>query len=183
MIRAQVSPFPVLPFPVSVFAEHARLRIASILLLSLLLLSSCADDDGPVDPPPTGTEKIELRVHELINEYRAGKGLGALTTHSAITEESRTHSKNMAEGTVEFGHDGFADRIARIRTSLPLSGGAENVAFNSGYDDPAQVAFDGWIDSDGHRKNIEGNYDKTGIGAAQSPEGAYYLTQIFVKSK
>jgi uncharacterized protein YkwD len=57
---------------------------------------------------------------------------------------------------------------------------AENVAAELGYDDPAEEIVRGWLASTGHRKNIEGGYDTTGIGIARSPAGKVYVTQIFV---
>ena len=40
-----------------------------------------------------------------------------------------------------------------------------------------------WLNSDGHRKNIEGNYNLTGIGVVKGKDGALYFTQIFVNKK
>jgi uncharacterized protein YkwD len=89
----------------------------------------------------------------------------------------------MADGSVPFSHDGFDDRVAAISAQIPISGAAENVAMNSGYSDPARIAYDGWLKSEGHRNNIEGNYDLTGIGVYQASGGSYYLTQLFAKSR
>jgi uncharacterized protein YkwD len=84
----------------------------------------------------------------------------------------------MAKGNVSFGHDGFSQRVKAI--GIPYKKAAENVAFNQGYTDPATVAVKGWIKSDGHRKNMEGDFDLTGIGIAQNARGEYFFTQIFV---
>jgi len=53
---------------------------------------------------------------------------------------------------------------------------------NWGSTDPVGVAVSGWLNSTGHRNNIEGNYDLTGVGVAKSSDGKYYLTQMFAKS-
>jgi uncharacterized protein YkwD len=42
------------------------------------------------------------------------------------------------------------------------------------------VAVDGWLGSPHHRENIEGNFDRTGVGIARSGDGTYYYTQIFI---
>lgn len=161
----------------------ARTRLA-VLLLSLFILVSCSDDDGagPVIPDP-GIPEVENRVHTLINQYRVEQGLAPLTFADVMTTQARGHSRNMADGDVPFSHDGFEERVDVIRTQIEIAGAAENVAMNSGFSDPAQKAVEGWIDSDGHRNNIEGDYDLTGIGVAQSSSGAYYLTQLFAKSR
>ncbi|MCB2204666.1 CAP domain-containing protein [bacterium] len=126
---------------------------------------------------------MEQRVHTLINEYRQEKGLSPLTLHNVLTTQARNHSRDMADGTVPFSHDGFDARVTAIKAQINISSAAENVAMNSGYSDPAKISFDGWIKSDGHRTNIEGDYDLTGIGVSQSSSGAYYLTQMFAKSR
>jgi len=38
-----------------------------------------------------------------------------------------------------------------------------------------------WLNSSGHKKNIEGNYSHTGVGIAKNQYGTLYFTQIFVK--
>lgn len=154
-----------------------------LLIVSVTILAACSDDDGvgPVDNP--GIPEIEQRVHTLINQYRVDQGLAPLTMSDVITTQCRNHSRNMADGTVPFSHDGFQDRVDAISIQISISHAAENVATNSGYSDPAQVAVDGWIKSEGHKKNIEGNYDLTGVGVSQSAEGGYYLTQMFAKSR
>jgi uncharacterized protein YkwD len=155
-----------------------------MLLLALLLLASCAEDDGPLNPPVTpGIAEVEARVQQLINQYRGDKGLPALELSDIITTQARQHSRNMADGTVTFSHDGFPQRVDAIKTQIEVAAAGENVAMNSGYTDPAKVSVDGWIDSDGHRANIEGDYDLTGIGVAQSSTGGYFLTQIFIKRR
>ncbi len=154
-----------------------------LLIVSVFILASCSDDDGvgPVDNP--GIPEIEQRVHTLINQYRVDQGLAPLTISDVITTQCRNHSRNMADGTVPFSHDGFQDRVNAISSQISISHAAENVATNSGYSDPAQIAVNGWIKSAGHKKNIEGDYDLTGIGVSQSSEGGYYLTQMFARSR
>ncbi|WP_231590801.1 CAP domain-containing protein [Hymenobacter terrenus] len=39
----------------------------------------------------------------------------------------------------------------------------------------------GWLNSPGHRANIEGNFTRTGIGVATSSTGRIYSTQIFIR--
>jgi uncharacterized protein YkwD len=57
---------------------------------------------------------------------------------------------------------------------------AENVAVNQGYRNPASEAVRGWLASRGHRENIEGPYQSTGVGVASDAAGNVYFTQIFV---
>ena len=89
----------------------------------------------------------------------------------------------MASGACGFGHDGFDARMHELGKSVAWTGGAENVFMLLNLTDPAAVAVSGWIDSPGHRHNIEGDYDLTGVGIARAKDGSLYFTQIFVKSR
>ncbi len=88
----------------------------------------------------------------------------------------------MAAGAVPFSHTGFTGRAQAARSVISHQGISENIAFNN-FDRyrTAAVAVEGWIRSSGHRANIEGRYDVTGIGIARSTDGTYYFTQIFVR--
>ncbi|MEH1944720.1 MAG: CAP domain-containing protein [Nostoc sp.] len=125
------------------------------------------------------TAAQEQSVFNQINNYRASQGLAKLTRNSAIDNQARIHSQNMANGTVPFGHTGFSERVRAI--GISYRGAAENVAYNQGYSDPATKAVQGWLKSPGHLANIRGNYDKTGIGVVKNSRGEIYFTQIFLR--
>lgn len=126
---------------------------------------------------------LEQEVFVRINQYRAQKGLAPLSVNSAIAQQARSHSQAMANGSVPFSHEGFSQRVSAIGQTIAVRGAAENVAYNMGHRNPAQVAVDGWIKSPGHRGNIEGNYSLTGIGIARNARGEYYFTQIFIRPR
>jgi uncharacterized protein YkwD len=128
----------------------------------------------------TNTAAIEESVFTQINNYRASQGITTkLVRNSAIDNQARIHSQNMASRKVPFGHTGFLERIKAI--GITYKGAAENVAYNRGYSDPATTAVQGWLKSPGHLANIKGNYDKTGIGVAVNKSGEIYFTQIFLR--
>ncbi|MGB7709404.1 MAG: CAP domain-containing protein [Microcoleus sp.] len=124
---------------------------------------------------------LEKAVNLQINQYRASKKLPPLSIDPRISQQARIHSENMASGKVKFSHDGFDGRVKAI--TIPYQSVAENVAYNMGYSDPVRNAVDGWIKSDGHRKNMEGQFNLTGIGIAKNAKGEYYFTQLFVRSR
>jgi uncharacterized protein YkwD len=45
----------------------------------------------------------------------------------------------------------------------------------------AHKVVDGWLHSPGHKKNIEGDYNFTGIGVSKDKNGRIYYTQIFLR--
>ena len=84
----------------------------------------------------------------------------------------------MATKKIPFRHDGFDERMAAISRQLKnVSATAENVAYGA---NTAKDVVDMWLHSPGHKKNIEGNYNLTGLGIEKGTDGQLYYTQIFV---
>jgi uncharacterized protein YkwD len=129
-------------------------------------------------PTPTSTASAyDDSILSLINDHRRSIGKPALGKNQVIWEQANIHSQNMASKKVPFGHDGFDARIATIRAALGSGGSAaENVAM--GYTS-AESVVTGWLNSSGHRANIEGNSTRTGVSAVKSSDGVWYYTQVF----
>ena len=127
---------------------------------------------------------LERYVHRLVNEHRVSQGLKPLTFNPKIAAIARRHSQDMATGRVGFSHGGFESRREKIAGFIAQPWVGENVAANNGdFLYAGEGAVSGWLQSPGHRRNIEGTYDLTGIGIAQGPDGEYYFTQLFVRAK
>jgi uncharacterized protein YkwD len=124
---------------------------------------------------------LEKAANQQINQYRASKKLPPLRVDPQMSQIARIHSENMANGKATFSHDGFEGRAKAI--TIPYQSVAENLAYNMGYSDPVRNAVEGWIKSEGHRKNMEGQFNLTGIGIAKNAKGEYYFTQLFVRSR
>lgn len=121
---------------------------------------------------------VEDDILYYVNKFRKSKGLPALKMSEPINQEARSHSKAMANGRTGFGHGGFESRIDDISKKLGrVSGAAENVAYGNL---SAEAVVDGWIKSPGHRKNMLGNFNLIGIGAAKGKGNIVYFTQIFI---
>jgi len=122
----------------------------------------------------------QQKILYYVNEYRVKHHLTPLKMSSTISTEAAKHSRDMASKTLSFGHSGYNGRIKRLYKKINLCrGGAENVAY---YKLDAKKLVDAWIASPGHRQNIVGNYNLTGIGIAHSKKGWAYFTQIFLRS-
>ena len=155
-------------------------------LLSLVFLSTgCflspvdgeAGEDSGGSAGPTG---LEAEVHDLVNAHRETLGLLPFGWSEEAAVEARGHNENMVAGVVPLGHDGFDDRVAVLSDLLALAGAGENVAWLLRPLDPAADAVEGWLNSEGHRANIEGDFDIAGVGVYEENE-EYWMTQIFVK--
>jgi uncharacterized protein YkwD len=125
---------------------------------------------------------VEKETFLLVNQYRFAHGLPALEWDETIAKVAREHSKDMATGAVDFGHDGFRDRINRLRNEMTGFGGAgENVLMSSDLNDVAKTAVGLWLKSPHHLENIRGDYNYSGLGVWQDKDGVMYFTQIFLK--
>ena len=129
------------------------------------------------------TADLEQHVHRLVNEHRAAQGLTPLTFSPEISTIARRHSQAMATGRVGVGHEGVKVRQQEIAGFIKLRGIAENVAANrEGSARAGDMAVADWLSSLGHRRNIEGSYDLTGVGITQGPSGTHFFTQLFIRT-
>ena len=165
-----------------------RVWIAALSLASALLAGPASPSSGQGKAsasasPVTSLASLERQTLAKVNAYRSSKRLAGLGWNESIAEQARRHSRDMAGGAIAFGHEGFDARMRDLAKSVKWTGVAENVFMLRNLPDPAGVAVDGWIDSPGHRQNMEGDYDLTGIGIARAEDGSLYFTQIFVKSR
>jgi uncharacterized protein YkwD len=127
------------------------------------------------------TDAMAAKIFDMINNYRTSRGMQAFVLNEKISSVCESFSRDMAAGRASFSHDGFDERAKAIKSQMDVFGVAENIAWNSRYQDPASQAVEQWLNSAGHKKNIDGNYKYTGIGVAKSGDGKYYFTQIFVR--
>ncbi|MBW4652407.1 MAG: CAP domain-containing protein [Kaiparowitsia implicata GSE-PSE-MK54-09C] len=132
--------------------------------------------------PELGLTSQERVVFEQINAYRQTRGLEPLELDPVITRQARLHSDAMA-AQGQLSHDGFQSRVQEIGWTVTYSNASENVAFSQGFREPGAQAVQGWINSPGHRQNLEGRYDVTGIGASHTTDGRVYFTQIFIRRR
>ena len=155
-----------------------------LLYISFLALFICgnipqifAQNTGKTDTSLSMEEQILVYV----NMHRDSMDLPPLKMNDDISKAALSHSNNMATGKLPLGHDGFETRMgALLKTLKPANAAAENVA--DGKVNARQVV-DLWLHSPGHRKNIEGNYNITGIGIAKADDGKLYFTQIFINKQ
>ncbi|MFC0098617.1 CAP domain-containing protein [Micromonospora marina] len=125
----------------------------------------------------TGLSAELQKVVTIVNQERAKAGCKALTVNAKLNLAAQRHSQDQADHRKmdHKGSDGSQprDRVKAAGYSYRMVG--ENVAWN--YQTPAAV-MEGWMDSEGHRKNILNcSYTQIGVGVARS-NGPYW-TQVF----
>ncbi|MFN4294468.1 MAG: CAP domain-containing protein, partial [Thermoflexales bacterium] len=136
--------------------------------------------------PPTNND-FEQQVVELVNDHRASIGKPPLKRVSLLDQTARYHSCDMRDDDY-FRHDthdrvngqlvqvcSFSQRVGGHYTNWAAIG--ENIA--AGYVTPADV-MQGWLDSTGHRANIEDHlFWEIGVGYCSGGSWWRYWTQNF----
>jgi uncharacterized protein YkwD len=153
--------------------------LRSIAVVLALLSTTCSGGSkSPTSPTTTpAASAYDDKILTLVNDHRKSIGKPALEKSQVIWDQANAHSQDMASKKVPFGHDGFDARAAAISAALgPDGAAAENVAMGF---DTAESVVNGWLNSPGHRVNIEGNARRTGVSAVKSSDGVWYYTQDF----
>ena len=129
-------------------------------------------------------EDYAAEVVQLVNQHRDSLGLSQLQTTSPLTNSAVWKSRHMAYYRY-MAHDDPAPPVARtvgdrlLACGYPANsaGWGENIAY--GYTTPTAV-MQAWLNSPGHRQNIEGpSYRTIGVAAAAASNGTLYWTQQF----
>lgn len=153
------------------------------IFLWLLFFSSFSLEAAPRVEIPQNLQSWEVSLAQSINAQRSQHRLSPLVVKDNLSAIARQHSQDMANGKVAFGHGGFDKRSGKIMQEGRHCSFGENVAYSYLVKDHLQTAVDGWMNSKGHRENILGDFNETGIGIVFSSQGHCYLTQVFAKRK
>ncbi len=145
--------------------------------ISLILFYSCENNERN-DEPLTENLTIAEEILLLVNDHRLSEGLAILEANEAAQREAVIHTRNMAQGKVDFGHDGSDERGDLLFDETGAIRFGENVAVGQ---ITAEEVMQSWLDSPGHRSNIEGDFTHLGVGVVEDSEGTPYYTQIFLK--
>jgi len=150
------------------------------LLLLVWLVPVTEDSLARAQRESADLTELERQVHKLVNSHRTAIGLAPLAYSEEIAASARQHSRNIAVGYVGLGHEEADMRRESLSRRIRFSQFAENVGANN-YSPPAapRTAVAEWLQSSGHRKNIEGNFDLTGVGIAHTGD-TFFFTQIFL---
>jgi uncharacterized protein YkwD len=150
-----------------------------------VFLVSCAADRLPTAVEITsakahGTEgDMETQVFNGVNRYRASQSKGVLKRHPGLDQLARHHSQRML-GDVKLSHRGYNNRVQLAEYHLKVEDLRENVFYARGFEEGnlPGMTVQGWIDSPGHRINLDANTKYCGVGVAKGEDGRYYATQL-----
>lgn len=166
-----------------------------ILFFSSFFLVSCSDDDEPItdedgieNPDNDGDDddnddenpvvlSITDEILKLVNEHRTSIDKSTMERSSLADELAEDHTRYMIEIS-DLNHDNLNDRGQQLVREVGARSWAENVAVGQ---QSAKQVMDSWLNSLGHKRNIEGDYTHIGIAAIKNDNGSYYYTQLFYR--
>ena len=121
----------------------------------------------------------EQTIFDLVNEARRNAGLSELKLDKELLKVARIKSQDMVDNNY-FSHTSptYGTPFQMLKSfGISYKSAGENIA---GYA-TAKAAFDGWMNSSGHKANILNSlYNYTGIGVVSSPKYGLMLTQEFI---
>lgn len=155
-----------------------------LIVLCALVLTSCSSNneielaENNTEVTTTISEKtIEADILSRINDYRVSNGYSSLYKLQSIKTQTNKHTNYMIDKN-EISHDFFYQRKQYLTSNANAIGVGENVAY--GYSS-AESVVNAWIRSEGHKKNIEGDFTHFDVSAEKNADGKWYFTNIFVK--
>ncbi|MDU8887245.1 CAP domain-containing protein [Yeosuana sp. MJ-SS3] len=159
-------------------------KLPTLVLLAFLTYSCSTDNvdenveklaskDLIVPAPKT----IEIEILELINDHRLSVGLNPLKNMDIIKSQAYNHTDYMIEQN-QVSHDNFYERKSFLTANTGAKAVSENVAYGF---TSAQSVVNAWLNSEGHKQNIEGNFSDFDISAEKNADGKWYYTNIFIK--
>jgi len=159
-------------------------KLLPILAIVALSFTSCSTDSAGEDkinsieiPVAPMAKEIEIKIMELINEYRITEGLTSLNNHNTVKAVASTHTEYMIE-VDNVSHDNFFERKQSLQVNANANIVSENVAYGFS---SAESVVNAWLNSPSHKENIDGDYTDFDVSAEQNSEGKWFFTNIFIK--
>jgi uncharacterized protein YkwD len=186
-------PAKVIKMPTPTVVRRRRAIKAGIGLLVLSLLAAIIARlymlyrTAPPSPEKvSGLTEQEGEIIDLVNRERARDGLPPLKFSPRLAVIARGHSYDMAirHYRAHDSPDGVApaDRIRGVGIGYRAVGENIYVDDNTDSADVPRRVLNGWLHSPEHLANItSGQFTETGVGIAQSADGATYVTQDFIR--
>lgn len=162
-------------------AKLLKMFVPIALVFTMMSCSTNSKEDTVVDKTLVTNynySQDELKLAQIINDYRVSQGLNSLQIVNHISYKSEEHNEYMIDKNV-VNHDFFDQRAENIIEVLGATKVGENIAYNFSTPNAALYA---WLNSPGHKANLDGNYTHFGISITINPTtGKKYYTNIFMK--
>lgn len=154
--------------------ESTRRASQSVLALVVAVLSLAALGLPASAATVSGPDEVELlRLH---NETRAAGGRAPLADDVAARDVARAWARSMADSGTLRHNPNLADQVSRQVTNQWT-----RVGENVGRGPNLATINQAFLNSTAHRNNINGDYNRVGIGAARDANGQLWVAVVFVK--
>ncbi|MFY8066273.1 MAG: CAP domain-containing protein [Flavobacterium sp.] len=162
-------------------AKMFRALLPIAIVFTMISCSSDSSEETSTDNKLVTTynyNESELKVITLVNNYRHSIGLNTLEVINHISYKSQEHNIYMIDNNL-ITHDYFQQRANNLVAVLGAKRVSENIAYN--YHTP-ESAMSAWLNSPGHKDNIEGDFTHFGISiTVDETTGKKYYTNMFIK--
>ena len=163
------------------------MKLSLLAMVVLFTMASCSKEEAPETEELNFSIDLNLanetdwafanEILALVNDHRTSLGLTTIKRdQSYASAYAVDHTQYMIEKS-KISHDNFGVRSSALKQQ-GASIVAENVAY--GYTN-AQDVVNAWLNSESHRKTIEGLYTHSGFGVIKNSQGNYYFTQLFYR--
>ena len=129
------------------------------------------------DAALTPEQRAVVEMATLVNVERGERGLPLLRLDERASAAARAHAADMATMRLmqHVGSDGSdgGDRLARA--GFAWSAWGENIA--AGFVDP-RTLLAAWMNSEGHRANLLGDFTDVGVGVVATADGVPYWSLL-----
>ncbi len=115
---------------------------------------------------------IEAEFLDLLNAERTAAGLNELYVHDDLLDDARSHSQVMLDG----------DFLHHNPDLASVTEGWWRLGENVGVGPDAPVLHEAFMNSEGHRRNIMGEWDYVGIGVQVESEYKIWVTVVFMEA-
>ncbi|HET7506962.1 MAG TPA: CAP domain-containing protein [Solirubrobacterales bacterium] len=165
-----------------------RSIVALLLAVGFLALPSAAQACHNQDKGKAPFEAQERAMLCLVNHARTTRGLPPLKATLSLIKAADHKSRDILRCN-EFSHEACDREFTFWMTRFGYQGcsAGENIAWGSGGLGTPRKIFQAWMKSPGHRENILGPYEETGIGLQtgklEGYGGAHVWTQEFGSSE
>lgn len=130
----------------------------------------------------TTDERQAVHAIELVNAERAKVGLTPLARSRDLDAVAYRHALDLIRMNQLSHISSDGRRLENRLTRLDWVWAGENLARNKGFDEPADEAVRGWIESPKHYENMfRPDFSQCGVAALYDPvSGFTYFVQVFI---
>ena len=150
-----------------------------LLWIVILISFTCNKPDESITPVLHDYQfsSTEIELFDRINHHRDSIGLNILRKNQHISFICQEHNIYMIDNDV-VNHDYFQMRSDNLIKTLGAVRVGENIAYN--YQTPKST-LKAWLNSPGHKENIEGDYTDFGLSITIGTNQRKYITLILIK--